>query len=60
VSPAQTAELIEMPSGMWTWVSPRNCVLWGPDPHGSGHFWGGWCWNFPACCRVGLTAIRRM
>ena len=33
VSPAETAELIEMPFGMWTQVGPRNCVLDGsPDP----------------------------
>ena len=33
VSPAKTAEPIEMSFVMWTWVDPRNCVLDGdPDP----------------------------
>jgi len=36
VSPAKTAEPIQMPSGLWTrvsWVCPRNHVLdEGPDP----------------------------
>jgi len=27
LSPAETAEPIEMPFGMWTWVGPRNHVL---------------------------------
>jgi len=39
VSPAKTAELIEMPFGLRTWVSSRNHVLDGsPDPHGRGNF----------------------
>jgi len=29
LSPAKTAEPIEMPFGVWTWVSPRNHVLDG-------------------------------
>ena len=33
VSPAKTAEPIEMPFGMWTRIGPRNHVLDGsPDP----------------------------
>ena len=27
MSPAKTAELIEMPFGLWSWVGPRNHVL---------------------------------
>jgi len=39
VSPAKTAEPIEMPSGMWTQVGPRNCVLDGVQLlHEKGHF----------------------
>jgi len=42
VSPAKTAESIEMPFGLWTRVGPRNHVLDGiPDPPmGSGNFEG--------------------
>jgi len=37
VSPAKTAEPIEMPFGLRTWVGPGNHVLdGGPDPHGKG------------------------
>jgi len=33
VSPAKTAEPIEMPFGFWTWVGPVSHVLdGGPDP----------------------------
>ena len=33
VSCAKTAELIDMPYGLWTWVGQRNHVLDGdPDP----------------------------
>jgi len=33
VSPANLAELIETPFGMWTQLCPRNHALdWGPDP----------------------------
>ena len=33
MSPAKTAELIEMPFGLWTRVGPGNRVLdGGPDP----------------------------
>jgi len=33
VSPARSAELIELSFGVWTWVCPRNHVLdGGPDP----------------------------
>jgi len=35
VSPAKTAQPIEMPFGLWTRVGPGNHVLdhrWGPDP----------------------------
>jgi len=32
VSPAQTAEPIEMPFGLWVWMAPRNYKLdGGPD-----------------------------
>jgi len=42
VSPAKTAEPIEMPFGLRTWVVPGNHVLdWGPDPPmGRGNFEG--------------------
>jgi len=42
VSPAKTAELIQMPIGVWTLVGPRNHVLdGGPDtPKGMGNFGG--------------------
>jgi len=34
MSPAKTAELIEMPFAVWTQVGPRNHVLnKGPDHH---------------------------
>ena len=29
VSPAKTAEPIEMPFGLWAWMGRRNCVLDG-------------------------------
>ena len=34
VGPAETAEPIEMPFGLWTRVGPRNHarIRWGPDP----------------------------
>jgi len=34
VSRTKTAEPIEMPFGLKTWVGPRNhvCIRWGPDP----------------------------
>jgi len=42
VSPAKTAEPIDMPFGMWTWVGPKNCVLDGVQiPDGKGQFEGG-------------------
>jgi len=41
MSPAKTAEPIEMPFGMWTWVSPRYHVLdRGPVPPCEGQLWG--------------------
>jgi len=41
VSSAKTAEPIEMPFGMLSWVDPRNHVLdGGTDPHGWGNFEG--------------------
>jgi len=41
VSPAKTAEPIEMPIGGQTRVSPRNCTITlGRDPRGSGQFLG--------------------
>ena len=42
VSPAKTAEPIEMPFGLRPWVGPRNHVLGGsPDsPMGRGNFKG--------------------
>jgi len=37
LSPAKTAEPIEMPFAVWTWVDPRNHVLDdGPDPPSEG------------------------
>jgi len=42
VSPAKTADPIEMLFGMWTWAGPRNQVLDGsPGPMQSGNFEGG-------------------
>jgi len=43
VSPAKTAEPIEMPFGLRTWVGPRDHVLDGSsDPHmGRGKYFGG-------------------
>jgi len=42
VSPAKTAEPIEMLFGLWIWVGPRNHVLdGGSHPHGKGQFRGG-------------------
>jgi len=42
VNPAKTAEPIEMPFGLRTWVGPRNHVLDGhSDPPWEGaNFWG--------------------
>jgi len=41
MSPAKTAEPIEMPFGLWTRVGPRNCVRWGSiSHHGKGQFLG--------------------
>ena len=41
VSPAKTAEPIEMPSGLRTWLGPRDHVLDGVQiPMGRGKFWG--------------------
>jgi len=40
-SPAKMAEPIEMPFGLWAWMSPRNHVLDGVQIlHGNGQFWG--------------------
>ena len=42
VSPAKTAEPIEVPLGLRTWVGPGHHVLDGVQiPHGNGQFWGG-------------------
>jgi len=41
VRPSNTAELVEMPFGMWTHFSPRNCILWVSRPqYGKWHLWG--------------------
>jgi len=42
VSPAETAEPMEMPFGLWAHMVPRNPVLdGGPDPFMErGNFWG--------------------
>jgi len=41
MSPAKTAELIEMLFALRTWVVPENDVFdGGPDPHGKGQFLG--------------------
>ena len=38
---AKTAEPIEMPFGLWTWMGPRNRVLHGgPDPPWEGTILG--------------------
>ena len=43
VSPANTAEPMEMPFGLWTLVGPRKHILHGSPalPMGRGQFWGG-------------------
>jgi len=39
MSPANSAEPIELPFELWTWVSHRNHVSnRGPDPHAYGQF----------------------
>ena len=45
VSPAKTAEAIEMPFGLRTWVGPRDHVLDGgsDNPMGRGKFLGSPC-----------------
>jgi len=42
VIPAKTAEPIEMPSGLRTWLDPKDHVLDGGSdpPMGRGKFWG--------------------
>jgi len=41
VIPAKTAELIEMPFGLWVWMGPGYHELGGgPDPHEKRQFWG--------------------
>ena len=42
MSPAKTAEPIEMSSGLRTWLGPRDHVLDGGSdpPTGRGKFWG--------------------
>ena len=42
VSLAKTAEPIDVPFGMRTWVDPRDHVLDGGfrSPHGKGQMWG--------------------
>jgi len=42
VSPAKSAEPIETPSGLRTWLVPRDHVLDGGSdpPMGRGKFWG--------------------
>jgi len=42
VSPGKKAEPIEMPSGLRTWLGPRDHVLDGGSdpPMGRGKFWG--------------------
>ena len=40
-SRAETAELIEMPFGLWAWMGPRNRVLHGgPDQPWEGAIFG--------------------
>jgi len=42
VSPANTAEMIEMLFWMWTRGSKEPCIRWGPDPPmGKDNFEGG-------------------
>ena len=41
MSPAKTAEPIEMPSGLRTWLGPKDHILDGVQiPHGKDKFWG--------------------
>ena len=50
VSPAKTAEPIEMPFGLRTWVGPRHHVLdWGSDPPWEGANFGG---EWASHCKV--------
>jgi len=44
VSPGKTAEPIDMPFGLRTWVGPRDHVLDGGSdpPMGRANFWGEW------------------
>ena len=51
MNPAKTAESIEMPFGMWTWVGPRNHVLNGR----SGSFQGKG--NFGRCAKPCMPAV---
>jgi len=30
------------------------CTRWAQIPHRNGHFWRGWCQDFPSCCRASL------
>ena len=48
VSPAKTAEPVEMPFRLWTWVSPRKHVLDG-DPAPSQNVGGAPCPIFGPC-----------
>ena len=44
VSPTKIAAPVKMPFGVWTWVSPKNHKLGGPDhPRGRGNFRGCFC-----------------
>ena len=64
VSPADKAELIEVPFGLWIWVGPRIHVIdGGPDSPRDGVFWErhtGACQGMSAChTRRGQHAAMR-
>jgi len=53
VSPAKTAEPIEMPFGSWTRVGPVNHALdGGPDPPWDGAILGGGASDCKVCCHL--------
>jgi len=60
VSPAKTAEPIEMPFGLWYWMRPRNHVLDGSpevlrDVAMATTFWLSMGYNF--CCVIASGTI---
>jgi len=59
MSPAETAEPIEMPFGLWTRVGRRNYVLDGMQiPHVKAHFYGDR--DGPYRPKIRHTAVREL